>query len=170
MKIAAVVVPIALLVVPTLLIMLLSMRQIVKGKNKSKARPIGGRRRKLFLFSACSYLVVFIASICWAIYVYVGNKWLVALCFIWTLFILTISILHSRRLASRMPKRPPEGFQNDQAALEFENKKADIYSEDFNNSIRSTGIALKPFAWLLVIIIVIIIALGILAAVVSHFH
>lgn len=124
MKIAAVVVLIALPILISIVLLTASIQNRAKDKDKAQAHPLDSRKRKLrTIFAYSSYIIAFIASICGLISILSGNNtaiWAVIVpILVW--LIMTIFTVYSY---SRHPF-PQEALLPGKVGLDAYNKWAD---------------------------------------------
>ena len=161
MKIAAVLIPLAIFLLPTIIQVVMALRYGAKGKDlfKSSLLMTASNRKKLLAF-ICVYWCAFAVSLSWSAYVFSSNTWLsVSIGLVWALIFL-IPMLIAVLKASKKPVPPTENFPEPKTGLEFENRAVDLLSARMNK-------ANKIFGWFMVgwvaIVIVLVIILTIIA-------
>ena len=116
MKIAAILVPVALFLIWSFAGMAISASNTKRSKGEECTRPIPRKDSKRLVISMYLLMfVIFTASVAWSAYVFTRLIWLSVLFFlIWPLLVL-VPILLARR---RMPKTPPGGWPDEKARLD----------------------------------------------------
>ena len=128
MKLAAVLVPAALLVLPTFLGAAMVIGHALRGDYDYGTRPVTVSRARKFRLLALLYFVAFLASIGWAVYVFTHTL-LHLLLFALCVAALAVPSTIAYRSAAKLPKPPVDGFPDDRARLEWENKRQDALTK-----------------------------------------
>ncbi len=116
MKIAAILVPVALFLIMSFAGMAISLSHAKRGRGIESSRPIPRKDSKRLVISM--YLLMFVilpASVAWSAYVFTGLIWLSVLFFLlWSLPVLIVIFLVRRW----MPKPPPGGWPDEKTRLD----------------------------------------------------
>jgi hypothetical protein len=146
MRLAAVLVPVALFCMPTLLFVAYATVKGLRGGLDTGNRPVTKAQVRIGVLAVCAYVVLVFASIGWPIYEFTGSAFFVllyGLCLV--LFVGLVAFM--ARMTPALPAPPPEGFQDAKARLDWLNKRADI------QAIRSTKMLFSWKYWALVFLI-----------------
>ena len=134
MKIAAVLVPLAIFLLPTLALIIHIIVRIMRGKDlwdsTYPARPDNPAKARIVAYSiAIAYWLAFNAAISWSVYVFTDEA-ILSVCSGAVLLVIPAIQLIATRLTRGLPGPPPEGFPDDKAFLEWDNKRCDLLSKN----------------------------------------
>jgi hypothetical protein len=109
MKIAAILVTLALFLLPTFTHAGYIVWLGLQGKEDKLSKPLSKSSRKKFFIAVFVYLLVILPiSISWALYVFTSDIWSCAIVYFFWVIIIAILVLIQRHMSSTLPK-PPEG-------------------------------------------------------------
>ena len=115
MKIAAILVPVALFLIWSFAGMAISASNTKRSKGEENTRPIPRKDSKRLVIIYVLIFLIFSISVAWSAYVFTGRIWLSVLFFlIWSLPV-PIAIFLARL---KMPKPPPGGWPDEKARLD----------------------------------------------------
>jgi len=157
MKIAAILIPLAIFLIPTIMQVVMAIRYGTKGKDPFKnSHPMTANKRKKLITFVYVYMCALVASISWAVYVFSSNFWLSISIGLAGIAIVSITLSMGTRKASKLPTPPPEGYPDSKTELDALNKRADIQSEDFLKGMKRYLVIGIPLIILICIIVAII--------------
>jgi len=127
MKLLAILLPIAVIFGPTLVIAVFVAVKTVRGQAiegaKYPAKPLGRRKANLLLTPYCLALA---ASLSWACYVFTGDVFLTVMIAIVLTLCWSVAVFLNPFTRS-LPRPPLEGYQDDKAYLEYQNRLTDAW-------------------------------------------
>jgi hypothetical protein len=135
-KIAAILVPVTLFLLPTFVHAALVVVHGVRGDDTFASRPLTQGQRRMFFRLAAVYGVVTVVSIGWSIHVFT-EEMAYLLLYGLSLVAMVGLVIFMRRDSPIYPKPPPEGFPDEKARLDWENRIHDIMYEHVNKRVLS---------------------------------